>query len=74
MCQLVVIRLIAHSCLEVTVRCAAELGYEVTAVKGRKGGDLYAEMHAARDINIPNDTNAVVTTKKLIETIGPAGP
>jgi ureidoacrylate peracid hydrolase len=32
--QLIVIELIAHTCVEATVRYAAELGYEVTMVKG----------------------------------------
>src|SRR5262249_2410546 len=31
--QLIVIGLIAHTCVEATVRFAAELGYEVTVVK-----------------------------------------
>src|SRR6266511_3904798 len=31
--QLIVIGLIAHTCIEATVRFAAELGYEVTVVK-----------------------------------------
>ena len=31
--QLIVIGLIAHTCIEATVRYAAELGYEVTVVK-----------------------------------------
>src|SRR4030095_8475154 len=31
--QLIVIGLIAHTCIEATVRYAAELGYEVTVIK-----------------------------------------
>ena len=31
--QLIVIGLMAHTCVEATVRFAAELGYEVTVVK-----------------------------------------
>jgi nicotinamidase-related amidase len=31
--QLIVIGLIAHTCIEATVRYAAELGYEVTVVE-----------------------------------------
>ena len=34
--QLIVIGLIAHTCVEATVRYAAELGYEVTVVKMRR--------------------------------------
>jgi nicotinamidase-related amidase len=35
--RLIVIGLIAHTCLESTVRFAAELGYEATVVKRRDG-------------------------------------
>ena len=34
--QLIVIGLIAHTCIEATIRYAAELGYEVTMVKTRR--------------------------------------
>ena len=36
--RLIVIGLIAHTCVEATVRFAAELGYEVTMVKDRGWG------------------------------------
>jgi long-subunit acyl-CoA synthetase (AMP-forming) len=34
--QLIVVGLIAHTCIEATVRFAAELGYEVTVVKTQR--------------------------------------
>ena len=37
--QLIVIGMIAHTCIEATVRFAAELGYDVTVVKDATGRD-----------------------------------
>jgi nicotinamidase-related amidase len=52
--QLIVIGLIAHTCIEATVRFAAELGYEVSMVKDVTADYSDQEMHPALDINIPN--------------------
>jgi ureidoacrylate peracid hydrolase len=67
--QLIVIGLIAHTCIEATVRFAAELGYEVTVVKDATADYSDNEMHAALDINIPNYASAVVTTKEVVDSI-----
>ena len=67
--QLIVIGLIAHTCVEATVRYAAELGYEVTVVKDATADYSDEEMHAALDINIPNYTNAIVTTEEIVASI-----
>jgi ureidoacrylate peracid hydrolase len=60
--QLIVMGLIAHTCVEATVRYAAELGYEVTMVKDATADYSDEEMHAALDVNIPNYASAIVTT------------
>ena len=67
--QLIVIGLIAHTCVEATVRFAAELGYEVTVVKDATADYSDEEMHAALDINIPNYASAIVTTTEIVEAI-----
>jgi ureidoacrylate peracid hydrolase len=46
--QLIVIGLIAHTCVEATVRFAAELGYKVTMVKDATADSSDEEVHAAR--------------------------
>jgi ureidoacrylate peracid hydrolase len=61
--------LIAHTCVEATVRFAAELGYEVTMVKDATADYSDEEMHAALDINIPNYATAVVTTDEVVQAI-----
>jgi len=67
--QPIVIGLIAHTCIEATVRYAAELGYQVTVVKDATADYSDEMMHAALDINLPNYASAVVTTKEVIVSI-----
>jgi ureidoacrylate peracid hydrolase len=67
--QLIVIGLVAHTCIEATVRYAAELGYDVTVVRDATADYSDEMMHAALDINIPNYASAVVTTKEVVEMI-----
>ena len=67
--QLIVIGLIAHTCIEATVRFAAELGYEVTMVRDATADYSDDEMHAALDINIPNYASAILTTKEVVDSI-----
>jgi ureidoacrylate peracid hydrolase len=67
--QLIVIGLIAHTCVEATVRFAAELGYEVTMVKDATADYSDEEMHAALDVNIPNYASAIVTADEIVDSI-----
>jgi len=56
--QLIVIGLMAHTCIEATVRYAAELGYDVTVVRDATADYTDEMMHAALDINLPNYASA----------------
>jgi len=67
--QLIVIGLIAHTCVEATVRFAAELGYEVTVVKDATADYSNEEMHAALDVNLPNYASAIVSTAEIVASI-----
>lgn len=67
--QLIVIGLIAHTCVEATVRFAAELGYDVTLVKDATADYSDEHMHAALDINIPNYASGVVTTNEIVDIV-----
>lgn len=67
--QLIVTGLIAHTCVEATVRYAAELGYHVTMIKDATADYSNEEMHAALDINIPNYASAIVTTVEVVDSI-----
>jgi len=64
--KLIVIGLIAHTCIEATVRYAAELGYDVTVVKDATADYSDEMMQAALGINIPNYASAIVTTKEVV--------
>jgi nicotinamidase-related amidase len=67
--QLIVIGLLAHTCVEATVRYAAELGYEVTVIRDATASFSDVEMHAALDVNIPNYASGVVTTHQVVDAL-----
>lgn len=67
--RLIVIGLIAHTCVEATVRYAAELGYDVTVVRDATADYSDEAMHAALDVNMPNYASAVVTTAEVVTAI-----
>jgi ureidoacrylate peracid hydrolase len=69
--KLIAMGLIAHTCIEATVRYAAELGYEVTVVRDATADYSDEAMHAALDVNLPNYASAIVTTKEIINSISP---
>jgi ureidoacrylate peracid hydrolase len=67
--RLIVVGLLAHTCVESTVRFAAELGYEVTVVKDATASQSAEQMHAALEVNMPNYA-AMVTTDEVVERLG----
>jgi nicotinamidase-related amidase len=67
--QLIVCGMIAHTCIEATVRFAAELGYEVTVVKDATASYSDVEMHAALEVNMPNYASAIVRTEEILAAI-----
>jgi len=67
--KLIVIGLIAHTCVEATVRFAAELGYEVTMVTDATADYSDREMHAALVVNLPNYASAIVSTSEIVESL-----
>src|SRR5215510_4880404 len=67
--KLIVIGLIAHTCVEATVRFAAELGYEVTMVKDATADYSEVEMHAALEVNIPAYASAIVSAEEIAASL-----
>ena len=67
--RLIIIGLIAHTCVEATVRYAAELGYEVTVVKDATADYSDKEMHTALEVNIPNYASDIVSTIDVVNSI-----
>ena len=67
--RLIVIGLIAHTCVEATVRYAAELGYDVTVVRDATADYSDREMRAALDVNLPNYASAIVSADAIIDAL-----
>ena len=67
--RLIVIGLIAHTCVESTVRSAAELGYDATAVKDAIADYADEFMHAALVSNLPNYASAIVSADEIVDSI-----
>jgi nicotinamidase-related amidase len=67
--KLIVIGLIAHTCIEATVRFAAEFGYQVTLVKDATADYSDEEMHAALEVNIPNYASSIVSATEIVVAI-----
>jgi len=67
--RLIVVGLIAHTCIEATVRYAAELGYDVTMVRDATADYSDREMRAALEVNIPNYASAIVSTEGIVDAL-----
>ena len=67
--KLIVIGLIAHTCVEATVRFAAELGYEVTVIRDATADYSDEHMHAALDVNLPSYASGIVSTDEIVDSI-----
>ncbi|KQW71205.1 isochorismatase [Ensifer sp. Root142] len=71
--RVIVIGLIAHTCIEATVRFAAELGYDVTVINDAVADYSDEMMRAALEINMPNYANAIISTEEVLQAIASAG-
>jgi nicotinamidase-related amidase len=64
--HVILVGMIANTCIEVTGRFAAELGYHVTLVRDATAAFSAEAMHAAHAINGPTYAHAITTTDELI--------
>jgi nicotinamidase-related amidase len=71
--KLIVIGMIATTCVESTVRFAAELGYETTVVRDAIADSSDEKMRSALEVNLPNYANAIVTTQEVVQMISSLG-
>ena len=67
--QLIVIGLLANTCIEATVRFAAELGYAAVVVRDAVASLSDEEMHASLELNLPNYATAIVPTHEIVEAL-----
>lgn len=71
--RLVLVGLIANTCIESTAKGAVDLGYHVTLVRDATAACSPEAMHAAHELNAPTYAHAVVTTAALLAAFGRGG-
>jgi nicotinamidase-related amidase len=62
----ILIGLLANTCIEATGRFASEFGYHVTLVRDATAAFTDEALHAAHDINAPTYAHEVLSTEQLI--------
>jgi nicotinamidase-related amidase len=67
--KVIVIGLLANTCIESTGRFAMELGYHVTLVKDATAAFTREMMHAAHALNGPTFAHAILTTTELLAAL-----
>jgi nicotinamidase-related amidase len=68
--KIILVGMVANSCIESTGRFGMELGYHVTLVKDATAAFSKEAMHAALEVNGPTFAHAILTTAQLITAIG----
>jgi nicotinamidase-related amidase len=71
--RVILIGLLANTCIEGTARFAAELGFHVTLVTDATAAAGPERMHAAHVLNGPTFAHQILTTTELFRAL-PAGP
>lgn len=69
--HVVLIGMIANTCIETTGRYASELGYHVTLVRDATAAFSPEAMHSAHEIDGPTFAHAIVTTAELLPRLAP---
>jgi len=67
--KIILVGLVANTCIESTARFGAELGYHVTLVRDATAAFSPEAMHAAHEINAPTFAHAVLTTEGVIAAL-----
>jgi ureidoacrylate peracid hydrolase len=67
--RVILIGMLANTCVEATARFAVELGYDVTVVSDATASFTQAEMHAALDINLPRYASAIASTSEMLDAL-----
>ncbi|MFA6083460.1 cysteine hydrolase [Mucilaginibacter sp.] len=64
--HIILIGMLANTCIESTARFGMELGYHITLVKDATAAASPAGMHAAHEVNGPLFAHAIYTTEDLL--------
>jgi nicotinamidase-related amidase len=70
--RLIIVGMLANTCVESTGRFGMELGYHVTLVKDATAASSREAMHAAHEINGPTFAHAILTTSELVAALSKA--
>jgi nicotinamidase-related amidase len=67
--HVVVVGLLANTCIDSTARYAMELGFHVTLIRDATAAFSKEMMHAAHELNGPTYAHAILTTRELTEAL-----
>lgn len=67
--HVIIVGLLANTCIESTARFAMELGYHVTLVRDATAAFTKELVHAAHELNGPTFAHAIVTTAELLAAL-----
>ena len=67
--KIVLVGMVANTCIESTARYGMELGYHVTLVRDATAAFSAEALHIAHDVNAPMFAHSVLTTAELIELL-----
>jgi len=70
--RIILIGMLANTCIESTGRFGMELGYHVTLVKDATAAESWEEMHAA-ELNGPTFAHAIVSTSGIVAALATNG-
>jgi len=71
--KIIIIGMLANTCLEATGRYGMELGYHVTLVRDATAAFSPEAMHAAHEINGPTFAHAIMTTEEVLAALSKKG-
>lgn len=67
--RVILVGLIANTCIEATGRMAMELGYHVTLVNNATAAYSWDHMNAAHQLNGPTFAHSILSTEELLEVL-----
>ena len=67
--KIILVGMVANTCIESTARFGMELGYHVTLVKDATAAFSHEGMHAAHEVNGPSYAHAILTTEQLLAVL-----
>jgi nicotinamidase-related amidase len=67
--KIILIGMLANSCIESTGRFGMELGYHVTLIKDATAAFSWEHMHAAHELNGPTFAHAILTSDELLDIL-----